>query len=74
MPRLKVALMEALHMSGTVAHALASTMQPVVRADGTFDLVDVRQHNLLEHDRSPTRLDFRQGDNYTLQPQIKHNT
>lgn len=63
--------MEALHMSGTIAHALANSMQPLLRADGTFDLVDARQHNLVEHDRSLTRLDFRQGDNYTLQPQSK---
>lgn len=70
LPRLEAALMEALHMSGTIAHALANSMQPLLRADGTFDLVDARQHNLVEHDRSLTRLDFRQGDNYTLQPQM----
>jgi len=56
-------------MSGTVAHALANTLRPVTRKDGTFDLVDVRTHNVVEHDRSLTRLDFRQGDNYTFQPQ-----
>ena len=68
-PRLEAALMEALHMSGTVAHALANTLKPVTRKDGTFDLVDVRTHNVVEHDRSLTRLDYRQGDNYTFQPQ-----
>jgi len=60
--------MEALHMSGTVAHSLANTLKPIVRKDGTFDLVDTRMHNVVEHDRSLTRLDFRQGDNYTMQP------
>lgn len=59
--------MEALHMTGTVAHALANSIKPLVRKDGTFDLVDTRKHNLVEHDRSMTRLDFRHGDNYTLQ-------
>jgi hypothetical protein len=61
--------MVALHMSGTVAHALANTLKPILREDGTFDLVDTRKHNVVEHDRSLTRLDYRQGDNYTLQPQ-----
>jgi hypothetical protein len=28
----------------------------------------MRTHNVPEHDRSFTRLDFRQGDNYTFQP------
>lgn len=68
LPRLEAALMTALHMSGTVARTLADQIKSVVREDGTFDLVDVRQHNLLEHDRSFTRLDFRHGDNYTMQP------
>jgi len=63
--------MVALHMSGTVAHSLANTLKPVLRADGTFDLVDVRMHNVVEHDRSLTRLDFRQGDNWTFQPHSK---
>ncbi|KAK4163945.1 Chloroperoxidase [Cladorrhinum sp. PSN259] len=66
--RLEAALMVALHMSGTVAHSLANTLKPVLRKDGTFDLVDARRHNVVEHDRSLTRLDFRQGDNYSLQP------
>ncbi|KAK7211070.1 hypothetical protein V2G26_018248 [Clonostachys chloroleuca] len=70
LPRLEAALMEALHMTGTVAHALANTLKPVLREDGTFDLVDARTHNVVEHDRSFTRLDFRQGDNYTMQPRM----
>jgi hypothetical protein len=60
--------MEAVHMTGTCAHALANTIKSLKREDGTFDLVDIRQHNLVEHDTSMTRLDFRQGDNYTMQP------
>ncbi len=63
--------MVALHMSGTVAHALADTLKPVLRADGTWDLADARKHDVVEHDRSLTRLDFRQGDNYSLQPQSR---
>lgn len=68
---LEAALMEAVHMTGTVAHALADTMKPVLREDGTFDLSDSRMHNVLEHDTSLTRLDFRQGDNFTMQPKSK---
>lgn len=63
--------MTALHMSDTVAHALANTLKPVLHQDGTFDLADSRKHNVVEHDRSLTRLDFRQGDNYSLQPHSK---
>ncbi|CAG9948791.1 unnamed protein product [Clonostachys rosea f. rosea IK726] len=70
LPRLEAALMEALYITGTVAHALANTLKPVLREDGTFDLVDVRTYNMVEHDRSFTRLDFRQGDNYTMQPRM----
>ncbi|RKK89109.1 hypothetical protein BFJ68_g16796 [Fusarium oxysporum] len=70
LPRLEAALMTALHMSGTVAHALANTLKPVLREDGTFDLTDSRKHNVVEHGRSLTRLDFRQGDNYTFQPHM----
>jgi hypothetical protein len=66
--------MEALHMSGTVAHALTNTLKPVFHKDGTFDLYDVRTHNVVEHDTSFTRLDYRQGDNYSLQPQSKNST
>jgi hypothetical protein len=67
-PRIEAALMEALHMSGALAHTLASGLKPLVRKDGTLDLVDTRTHNVMEHDRSPTRLDTRQGDNWTMQP------
>ncbi|KAH8888020.1 Cloroperoxidase [Thozetella sp. PMI_491] len=70
LPRLEAALMVALHMSGTVAHALANALKPILREDGTFDLADSRMHGVVEHDRSMTRLDFRQGDNYTMQPQM----
>lgn len=60
--------MAGLHMSNTLASTLAHTLHPLCRADGTFDLRDMRKHNVLEHDRSFTRLDFQQGDNYTFQP------
>ncbi|KAI9167867.1 ABC multidrug transporter B [Paramyrothecium foliicola] len=70
LPRLEAALMEALHMTGTIAHALASSVKPLLHEDGTFDLVDLRKHGVIEHDRSMTRLDFRQGDNYTMQPRM----
>lgn len=60
--------MTGLHMSSTLASTLAHTLRPICRSDGTFDLRDMRKHNVLEHDRSFTRLDFRQGDNYTFQP------
>lgn len=62
--------MEGLHMSHPLAATLVSILPPLLRADGTFDLVDVRRHNVLEHDASFTRLDFRQGDNYTFQPHM----
>ena len=71
LPRLEAALMTALHMTSTVAGALANSIKPVLREDGTFDLVDARMHNVVEHDRSFTRLDFRHGDNYTMQPRSK---
>ncbi|KAK8000593.1 Cloroperoxidase [Apiospora arundinis] len=70
LPMLEAALMEAVHVTGTLAHALAGTMKPVLREDGTFDLSDTRMHNVLEHDTSLTRLDFRQGDNYRMQPKM----
>ena len=68
---LEAALMEGVHATGTLAHALAGTMKPVLREDGTFDLSDSRTHNVLEHDTSLTRLDFRQGDNFSMQPKSK---
>jgi hypothetical protein len=70
LPRVEAALMTALHMTSTVAGALANSLKPVLREDGTFDLVDARTHNVVEHDRSFTRLDFRHGDNYTMQPRM----
>jgi len=68
LPQVEAALMTGLHMSSTLASTLAHTLRPLCRADGTFDLQDMRKHNVMEHDRSFTRLDFRQGDNYTFQP------
>ncbi|KAK0630975.1 Chloroperoxidase [Bombardia bombarda] len=68
LPRVEAALMTALHMSAPLARTLAHQLQPLCHPDGTFDLVDMRQHNVIEHDVSFTRLDFRQGDNYTFQP------
>jgi hypothetical protein len=68
LPQVEAALMTGLHMSSTLASTLAHTLRPLCRADGTFDLHDMRKHNVLEHDRSFTRLDFRQGDDYTFQP------
>ncbi len=70
LPRVEAALMTALHMDATLAHALAGTLKPLVRADGTFDLVDMRKHNVIEHDASFTRLNYRDGDNYTFQPHL----
>ncbi|KAK3682226.1 Chloroperoxidase [Podospora appendiculata] len=66
--RVEAALMTALHMDRVLAHTLASQLKPLCRDDGTLDLVDMRRHNVVEHDVSFTRLDFRQGDNYTFQP------
>ena len=62
------ALMTALHMDKLTAGSLTRTLRPLCRKDGTFDLVDTRRHNVIEHDSSFTRLDFHQGDNYTFQP------
>jgi hypothetical protein len=66
--QVETALMAGLHMSNTLASTLAHALRPICRADGTFDLYDMRKHNVVEHDRSFTRLDFRQGDNFTFQP------
>jgi hypothetical protein len=70
MPQVQAALMKALHMSKTAAAALTNSLKPLVRKDGTFDLIDTRKHNVIEHDSSFTRLDFHEGDNYTFQPQM----
>lgn len=64
------ALQTALHMDWLAAASLVSSLPPLLRADGTFDLVDTRRHNVIEHDSSFTRLDFHQGDNYTLRPEM----
>ncbi|KAL8751649.1 MAG: hypothetical protein Q9199_006272 [Rusavskia elegans] len=62
------ALMTALHMDKLAARSLTRALPPLCRPDGTFDLIDLRRHNVIEHDSSFTRLDFHQGDNYTFQP------
>lgn len=64
------ALMTALHMDWLAAASLCSSLPPLVRKDGTFDLVDTRKHNVIEHDSSFTRMDFHQGDNYTFQQEM----
>lgn len=64
------ALMTALHMSKLAARSLTSSLKPLLHKDGTFDLVDTRRHNVIEHDSSFTRLDFHQGDNYTFRPEM----
>jgi hypothetical protein len=66
--QVQAALMKALHMSKTASAATTNALKPLVRKDGTFDLVDTRKHNVVEHDASFTRLDFHEGDNYTFQP------
>ncbi|CAL3969416.1 hypothetical protein PZA11_006028 [Diplocarpon coronariae] len=63
-------LKSALHFDGPLASSLSRSLRPLVRKDGTFDLFDMRKHDILEHDRSVTRFDFRQGDNYTFQPRL----
>ena len=62
--------MTAVHMDWLASASLVSSLPPLVRPDGTFDLVDTRRHNVIEHDSSFTRLDFHQGDNYTFQPDM----
>ncbi len=62
--------MTALYMSKIAAAALTHSLPPLCRKDGTFDLVDTRRHNVIEHDSSFTRLDFHQGDNWTFQPDM----
>lgn len=62
--------MTALHMSKAAAKSLTISLPPLLRKDGTFDLVDTRRHGVIEHDASFTRLNFHQGDNYTFQPQM----
>jgi hypothetical protein len=67
------ALKTALHFSSPLATSLSNSLKPLLRKDGTFDLVDMRRHNVLEHDRSITRLDYGapsnpSHDNFTFQP------
>ncbi|KAK3673079.1 hypothetical protein LTR78_006919 [Recurvomyces mirabilis] len=66
--RLKAALIVSGNCTHLFADVLTSVVKSVTRADGTFTLVDLRRHNAVEHDASFTRLDARQGDNYTFQP------
>lgn len=66
--QVETALMAGLHMSSIYAATLTHTLRPLCRADGKFDLYDMRRHNIIEHDGSFTRLDFHQGDNFTFQP------
>ncbi|KAL8947243.1 MAG: hypothetical protein Q9222_006457 [Ikaeria aurantiellina] len=70
LPQVENALMTALHQSKLAASSITRTLRPLCRADGTFDLVDTRRHNVIEHDSSFTRLDFHQGDNYSFQPHM----
>jgi len=65
---LKAALIVAGNSSSLFADVFASIVKPILHKDGTFTLVDLRRHNAIEHDASFTRLDYRQGDNYTFQP------
>lgn len=60
--------MSSLHQDKALASSIARPLKQILRPDGTFDLVDMRRHNVIEHDASLTRLDARQGDNYTFQP------
>lgn len=60
-------------MSHPLASSLSNSLKPLLRKDGTFDLVDMRRHNVLEHDRSITRLDYNASsnpshDNFSFQP------
>lgn len=60
--------MTSLHQDKALASSIARPLRQILRSDGTFDLFDMRRHNVIEHDASLTRLDARQGDNYTFQP------
>lgn len=63
-------MMKALHMDWLAASSLSRTVKPLLRRDGTYDLTDLRRHNVVEHNGSFTRLDFWQGDNNTFQPDM----
>lgn len=62
------ALMQHLHMDRALVSSIARPLNQILHPDHTFDLIDMRRHNVIEHDASMTRLDARQGDNYTFQP------
>lgn len=70
MPQVQAALMTALQMSKLAVASVTSALKPLVREDGTFDLVNTRKHNVIEHDSSFTRLDFQEVDNYTFRPHM----
>lgn len=57
-------------MDKALATAITNPLRSLLRKDETFDLVLMRQHNVIEHDASFTRLDFRDGDNYNFQPAL----
>ncbi|KAH8815588.1 Chloroperoxidase [Xylogone sp. PMI_703] len=64
--RLIAALM-CTKMTATWATIISNPIFSTLGHDGKFDLRDLRKHNILEHDASLSRLDFKQGDNYTCQ-------
>lgn len=60
-------------MSGALSNALTSSVVQIIDSKPhrtTFDLQDLGIHNLLEHDASLTRLDLRDGDNVSFQPEL----
>lgn len=57
-------------MEKALASSITHPLRPLLRKDGTFDRVLMRRHNIIEHDASFTRLDFREGDNYNFQPRL----
>jgi hypothetical protein len=62
-------------MSHPLSTSLSNSLKPLLSKDGTFSLVDMRRHNVVEHDRSFTRLDYSSPtnpthDNYTFQPSM----
>ncbi|KXS95125.1 hypothetical protein AC578_2879 [Pseudocercospora eumusae] len=65
---LKAALLVAADCTPLLADVLSSIVKPLLHEDGTFTLLDLRKHNVIEHDASFTRLDYRQCDNFTFQP------
>ncbi|EQL03988.1 Chloroperoxidase [Ophiocordyceps sinensis CO18] len=66
--QVEAALREALSMTSSLAASNTRQLKSILHADGTFNLTDLRQHGVIEHDRSFTRRDLGDGgDNYTLQ-------